>query len=145
MFKTAEELQEKIDQYFKEEVGMEIRNDEKNKKPVIIQKPPTVSGLALYLGFANRASIYDYEKNGKFTHTVKRAIGRVEEYAEKGLLSGTGGCGAIFWLKNHGWKDVNTIDGKVETEDRGISVLNELLAGIVGERKEGDGKRPRKK
>ena len=64
-YKSKEEIEEKIDAYFKECEG-EILKDEKGKtvfnkfgNPVIInQKPPTVTGLALALGFTTRLSLY---------------------------------------------------------------------------------------
>lgn len=105
LYNSPEEMQEAIDLYFKEEVGIEHVGEEKDGKQKIIQKPPTVSGLALYLGFSGRCSMYDYAEREAFSYTIKRAIARIEQYAEKGLLNGTGGVGAIFWLKNHGWKD----------------------------------------
>lgn len=103
-FKTQEELQEKIEQYFKEEVGYEEVGDS------IIPKPPTVAGLALYLGFSDRASLYDYKNRDEFSHIIKRAVSKIEEYAEKALLNGKGGTGSIFWLKNHGWADKQNVE-----------------------------------
>lgn len=139
-YKTPEELQKKIDQYFEEEVGTEVISSADGKDQKVIPKPPTVSGMALYLGFMNRNSMYDYGDRGEFSGTIKRAIARVAAYAEKAILNGTGGAGAIFWLKNHGWKDQKTIDGKFETEDTGISRLNELLAKHAGSGSQGDDK-----
>jgi hypothetical protein len=68
----------------------------------------TVTGLALFLGFESRQSIYDYEKDGVFSYIIKNARLRVEEQYEQRLHSSTP-TGAIFALKNMGWKD------KVET------------------------------
>ena len=67
----------------------------------------TITGLCLHIGFESRQSFYDYEKKPKFTYIVKRARMFIEHEYE-GML-GMGNCaGAIFALKNHGWKD--TID-----------------------------------
>ena len=50
-------------------------------------------------------------KNDRLFLTIKKAILRIEDYAEKQLLSGEGSAtGAIFWLKNHGWKDKTEVD-----------------------------------
>lgn len=92
LYPTAESMQERIDLYF---AGI----DESN--------PPTVSGLALFLGFCDRQSMYSYKnRNEDFANTVKKAITRISDYAEKVLLNGkVSHTGAIFWLKNHRWSD----------------------------------------
>lgn len=77
-------------------------------------KMPTVSGLALALGFEDRQSLYDYAGNPEFSCTLKKAILRVADRVEELLLSGGGGTGAIFWLKNHGWKDKTEADVNVK-------------------------------
>lgn len=112
LYKTAQELQDKIDKYFEEKCKtVPILNENgiplvtTKGIPVVEVNPPTVAGLALYLGFEDRRSIYDYaNRNDEFSHTIKRAITRIEEYAEKQLTSGAS-VGAMFWLKNHGWID----------------------------------------
>lgn len=99
--KYAEEevLQQKIIEYFKD------RADN--------MRPPTVAGLALWLGFADRQSMYDYKKNEKFSCTIKKAVTMIEQYAEERLFGDGPHTGAIFWLKNHGWKDKTETDVKV--------------------------------
>ena len=68
--------------------------------------PPTVAGLALYLGFSSRFSLYDYKERPEFSHTIKTAIERIEDYAEQIILTnGASATGAIFWLKTHRWTD----------------------------------------
>lgn len=111
MFKSDEELQEKIDAYFDENCGMEI--DEDGKLQI---NAPTVSGLALYLGFADRQSMYDYKKKPEHACTIKRAITRMEEFAEKQLFVSKSPTGAIFWLKNHRWSDKQEIEHTIPTE-----------------------------
>lgn len=70
---------------------------------------PTMTGLALYLGFVSRQSMLDYEKKPEFSGTIKNARLRIEHEYEKQLYMDK--CtGAIFALKNFGWKD------KVESE-----------------------------
>ena len=94
-FKTAEAMQEMIEEYF------------------LISKadtdPFTITGLALYLGFESRQSIYDYEKHGEFSYTIKRARLRIENFAEKKLYTTTP-AGAIFALKNFGWRDKQEVE-----------------------------------
>lgn len=94
-YKTDKELQEIIDLYF-------IENPEY----------PTISGLALFLGFESRQSFYDYEKNEIHSYTIKRARLRIENSYEESLRK-HGRSGDIFALKNFGWKD--TQDIKVES------------------------------
>lgn len=108
-YKTVKELNAKIQDYFAACVPVALTINgkavlDKNGRPVLQDNPPTVSGLALFLGFADRQSIYDYKKqNESFSYAVKRAVTQIEEYAEKRLLTGEKPIGAIFWLKNHGW------------------------------------------
>ena len=88
-FDNAEELKIEVDKYFESINGIEH---------------PTVTGLALYLGFESRQSVYDYEKNGEFSYIIKRARLMVENGYEKELRSDKP-TGAIFALKNMGWVD----------------------------------------
>lgn len=128
-YRTDKELQKAIDDYFskcKDEPLFDKDGKtltDKNGNPIFFQNPPTVAGLALHLGFEDRRSLYDYKENPKYSHTVKRAITRIEEYAESRLFYGKA-TGAIFWLKNHGWKDQNetTLSG-------GIQVIRQMFGG----------------
>jgi hypothetical protein len=115
-YKTVEELQIKIDNYFNQICGVFPLKDESGKivfdkkgKPVLDVKPPTVCGLAYNLGFASRQSIYDMEKTDKFSYTIKRALLQCEQFAEEQLY-GSRPVGAIFALKNRGWKDKSEVD-----------------------------------
>lgn len=119
MFRTPEEMQTKIDEYFATRVGQfPMRDGEGNQVytkagiPLFEEQPPTVAGLALFLGFTDRTSFYEYKTRPAFSDTVKRAITRIEQYAECGVMIKDKPTGNIFWLKNHGWraeeqKDVN--------------------------------------
>ena len=104
-FKTNEELQQKIDEYFTD--GVKIREiivgKEPNKQAIKIPVP-TITGLALFCGFASRQSFYDYEDRPQFSYTIKRARTFIElEYEEQLQVGNT--VGAIFALKNMGWTD----------------------------------------
>jgi hypothetical protein len=90
-YKTAEELQDAIDNYLK------------------TAKPPTVSGLAYELGFESRQSFYDYEQKSEFTYTIRKARLFMESHYE-GKLQGNNPTGSIFWLKNAGWKDKQEVE-----------------------------------
>ena len=94
-FESITVLQDAIASYF-------VEGEEKGKV--------SVTGLALFLGFDSRQSFYDYEnKGGEFSYTIKRARLQIEQHYEEALLS-KNATGAIFALKNFGWRD------KVEQE-----------------------------
>ena len=115
-------LQDKIDEYFDEYTGMTYVKDElgnvmHNDKghPLVNLKPPTIAGLAYYLGFADRQSIYDYiKRNDGLSCIIKRALLRIEQFAESQLHTNKP-VGAIFWLKNHKWIDKREHDVNVKT------------------------------
>lgn len=96
---TVEEFEQLSTEYF-------LRCKEDNE-------PLTITGLALALGFASKQSIYDYSKDHKYQHVVGRAKLMVENGYERRLLSDGSPTGAIFGLKNFGWKDTvsNEITG----------------------------------
>jgi hypothetical protein len=76
-------------------------------------EPLTVTGCALYLGFCDKSSFYDYgSKEGfkEFTHSVKRARSIIENGYERSAAKG-GGAGPIFLLKaSYGYRDVQTVE-----------------------------------
>ena len=88
-FKTPEDMQQAIDQYF-------ALCDDKN--------PPLISGLAYHLDMATE-SLRRYGENDEFSAVVKKAKQRVEIAVERNLHSSA--CtGSIFWLKNNaGYRD----------------------------------------
>lgn len=135
-YATAEALQAKIDEYFK--------NPPRKRKvftkdgEVIEVSIVTITGLVLYLGFCDRASFYKLEEDPKFLHTIKRARSFIEQEYEEMLHAGN--CtGAIFALKNFGWKDKTdiehsghiktaTIDSTNLTDEELIAKLNAHLS-----------------
>jgi len=94
LFSTVEEIQCVIDAYF-ESCKPEYVKDADDKimqnskgQPVMKLNPPTITGLAIALGFNSRATIYEYEKkNDQFSDTIKKARLLCENYVEKGLLA----------------------------------------------------------
>ena len=120
LFKTQKDLENKIEEYFFfirgefEEVSSVDDEGDTVKKKEFTRDPetPSITGLALYLGFESRQSIYDYEKDGEFSYTIKRARLKVESAYEQALLSRYS-TGAIFALKNFGWSDKQEIDNKI--------------------------------
>jgi hypothetical protein len=95
-YESAEDLENAIKDYW--------QNLEKDK--------PTITGLALFLGFESRQSFYDYENNGEFSYTIKKARLKIESVYEQNLHSGNP-SGSIFALKNFGWTDKSEVDHNV--------------------------------
>ncbi len=119
-YKKPSEMQAKIDEYFKKCEGeMLLGKDGKpiiNKKGIVYlekPRPPTVTGLALYLGFSGRQALLNYRAKKEFLDTVTRARSRIEQYNEEALYSKETCNGAKFNLSNNfdGWaeKVENTI------------------------------------
>lgn len=132
IYKTANEIEEKIDAYFKECEG-EILKDDNGKtvlnkfgNPVVInRKPPTVTGLALALGFTSRLDLLRYQGKEEFCNTITRAKSMVEQYAEERLFDRDGSNGAQFSLRNNfkGW------DADKKNDDSGegkITIVNNI-------------------
>lgn len=93
-YEDPEEFERLVDAYFE---GCATLNE-----------VPSMTGLSLVLGFADRQSFTEYEKYGEaFSLTVKRARSRVELDRQNRLVKPqTYTPGLIFDLKNnHGWKD----------------------------------------
>ena len=113
-YTCKEEIEEKIDAYFKECDGEVLKDDNgtpilnKWGQPIIVnQKPPTVTGLALALGFSTRLSLLNYQGKAEFMNTITRAKSMVEAYAEQRLFDRDGSNGAQFSLRNNfkAWRD----------------------------------------
>lgn len=111
-WKSVKAMQEAIDAYFKKCEGEPLIVDgsvavDKYGVPIIINvKPPTVTGLALALGFTGRQALLDYQARPEFADTVTRAKSRCEEYAEARLYDKDGANGAKFSLGcNFGWRE----------------------------------------
>lgn len=117
LYDDPQVLSRAIDEYFiwiQGEIKVtkqKIKNPETGKTETIEKKEwvrhaeyATVTGLTLYLGFSHRGTLDDYEKKKEFADIIKRGRTRVEfEYEKK--LHGDKNVGAIFALKNMGWKD----------------------------------------
>ena len=101
LYETPHQLQVKITEYIK-----------KFENPSDGDKPPTITGMALHLGFCSRQSFYDYEKRGGFSYIIKAARSFMEQKHEENLFNPA--CtGSIFWLKNAEWSDKQEIDSNV--------------------------------
>lgn len=118
-WKSVSAMQKAIDAYFESCEGTPLLDDDgyavtdKNGVPIIIgAKPPTVTGLALALGFTGRKQLIDYQGRPEFCDTVTRAKARCEEYAEARLYDRDGANGAKFSLGcNFGWNSGDEKNG----------------------------------
>lgn len=70
--------------------------------------PLTHVGLALYLGFCSRQSLYEYMKHDKFCYAIKRACAAIEDWNIKHGYK-KGGAMAIFMCKNMGYTDKHEV------------------------------------
>jgi hypothetical protein len=111
IYESVEEIEEVIELYIGE-------CKEKKEKP-------TITGATLYLGFCDKTTLYDYRDRDGFSHSVKRLLLFVENGYEVSL-QGSNVAGAIFALKNMGWKDKSEIDHR--TPD-GVTVLYKQQEG----------------
>ena len=72
-------------------------------------EPATITGLTIYIGFADRGTLDDYEKKDEFSHIIKKAR-KIVEYNYELKLHGDKNTGAIFALKNMGWSDKQELE-----------------------------------
>jgi hypothetical protein len=86
----------------------------KQKKWIRHPEPPTVTGLSLHLGFCDKTSLYDYKEKESFSHSIKKAISRIEKFHEIAITRGDKCVGNIFALKNFGWTDRSEIDHNID-------------------------------
>ncbi|WP_294378967.1 DNA-packaging protein [uncultured Clostridium sp.] len=102
VFNSQEELEQKIMEYWQ-------RCEQLNK-------PYTLSGLALWIGI-DRKTLYNYSEKDEFFPTIKKAKDIVEASMEERALTGENNVTfSIFALKNNfGWKDKQEIEHSGET------------------------------
>ena len=122
-------MEQKIEEYF------ESITDENGD----YKRPPTVSGLALFLGFCNKSSMYDYrDEYPEFSDSIKKAIARLETFHEEKVSAGDKCVGNIFILKNFGWSDRQQTVIEIEQPEEVLS-FEEVKARIKEIEDAGDG------
>ena len=139
-FTSVKKMEAKIEAYFERCKGRKLTNErtgepvlDKRGLPVYVDAhPPTVTGLALALGFATRASLLDYQGKPQFELAILKAKSRIEEYNEERLFDKEGSAGARFSLQNNfrGWKN--------ETEVTLNAAEGDEIMDEIGARLEGD-------
>ena len=133
-FKTKEEIEVLIKKYFEECEGVPFLDE--NGMPMMYKgeiiykkkpKPPTVTGLALALGFLSRQALLEYQGKKEFHDTITRAKLVIEEYTERRLFDRDGSNGAKFSLMNNfkGW--TNTQKEPQEDLQAGMVALVQML------------------
>lgn len=119
LFASKEELQSKIDAYFKE-CDSSLLPDGKTTKPY------TITGLAVALK-TSRQTLINYEEREAFFDTIKDAKSRIENSYEERALSGMASAPvSIFTLKNNfNWRD--NLDVDHTSNGKPIPLLNGIL------------------
>ena len=119
-YKTVEQMQPVIDEYF-ENCQHEYFTDDDGKpiynprgEPVIKRYNfPSVTGLALALGFSSRTEVWNYQKKKEFSNAITRAKMKIDAAIESEMRSDKLKPQAgIFLLKNMktGWEDKQTLE-----------------------------------
>jgi hypothetical protein len=104
-FKTAKELEDKVDEFFTSDDAFLINFKDGEEERTFA---PTISGLALYLN-VDRRTLVNYSNKEEYFPTIRKARARVEAHLEKKLF-GNNVTGLIFNLKNNfDWKDKSEI------------------------------------
>lgn len=136
-FTSKAQIEELIEQYFKDCEGKPLLDDEgqplRDKYGEVIllgARPPTVTGLALALGFHSRQSLLNYQAKAEFMDTITRAKMRVEAYCEERLFDRDGQRGAEFNLRyNFRWAQEEKNDSDSDDSGQGVVVIPEVGAG----------------
>ena len=138
-YKSVEEIQGKIDAYFTSCKGHHLVNPDTGEPyldkyglPVIVDaKPPTVSGLALALGFSCRRDLNAYQGKKEFCTTITRAKAQCEAYAEERLFDRDGTNGAQFSLRcNFGWNDKPAEAPSPPTDDGFLTAMQQQAPAV---------------
>lgn len=117
IFNSAEEMQEKIDNYFNSCFIIKY-DDEGNITEMKRIRPWTMSGLADALDMS-RQSLINYSKDDEFFDTITRARRKIEIYNEEMIYSKEKYNGARFSLENNfGWKENKSVEhsGEITTK-----------------------------
>ncbi len=142
--KAPGELQALADAYFQGCLGKPLYNEEgeavldKQGLPVMVGvHPPTVSGLALALGFTARKELLCYRGKKKYRETVERARLRVEEYWESQLFDKDKRQGAEFELRsNFCWGQEEDDKKGSEEPSGGVILMPEIREDTAGAKEE---------
>lgn len=118
-YETPEQLGAAVDAYFEwikgegHEVVEALPGKDDDGEPFEVKRwvwdrhpeEATIAGLALYLGFRSRQTLYNYNVKPGFAEILERGRLRVEHSYELALRNPSA-TGAIFALKQMGWTEV---------------------------------------
>ena len=102
-FKSAEELIDILNDYF--ENGGTVVTSEKRTGESVTKRVLSLSGLIYHLGFDSMKMFYEAEKHKEYGVYIRRAKMLVMRNYEEMLQTSSNPTGAIFALKQFGWKD----------------------------------------
>lgn len=125
-YKTVDELQKAIDEYFDycDNRIKQIYTKEGETVAITHPAPYTMSGLARALGLSRQA-LSEYSHKEQFGDAIKAARDRVQEDIETRLMETSNQSGAIFNLKNNfGWKDKT--ESEISNPDGSLNPLQGL-------------------
>ncbi|MBQ8540563.1 MAG: hypothetical protein IJ435_03705 [Clostridia bacterium] len=133
-YTSKKKLQEAIDDYFEKCKGRNATDVEgefirdKYGLPIIVDAfVPTITGLALHLGFKSRQALINYQEREDFADIIREAKMRVEEYAERRLFDRDGVRGAMFTLcNNFGWSEKSSDS----SEEEMLKKMDEMIGAI---------------
>lgn len=138
-FRSAAALRQAVEGYFRSLEGVQALDED--GEPLydrsgaavmsVPERPPTVSGLALALGFSSRRELLDYKDGGVYGDIIQSALSRIEQYAEERLFDKGQYSGAKFFLANNfpRWSDKQDSTAE-ETLDKLDQVLKSLSAAM---------------
>ena len=125
-FNCPEVMKLQMDDYFNAcDLDVKVIENDKGQTKIVL-KPYTISGLCLHLEI-DRVTLLDYEKDAKFSSTIKQAKQRVENWIEEKSLTGAiNPTTAIFNLKNNfGWEDKRQVETADVSKEKYESWLKE--------------------
>ena len=130
-YKTPEEMQAKVDEYFrscegtyKKDASGELILDKHGEPTRTGDVPLTMAGLQNALGFKSHRSFHDYAEKPSFRPIIMRARLRVEQYAEECLFDRNAYSGAAFVLQyGFGWNKFRPDD---ESPAPIVNIINEV-------------------
>lgn len=138
-YTKAEEMQEKIQEYFESCFTEDLKYNSEKKyyepkkdyKGNIIKyqcRPFTITGLANALGLT-RQSLLNYSQDEEFFDTIMQAKQKVEQYVEERLFDRDGINGAKFNLINNfnNWSDKSEVDTTVSNK---VTIINDLPSDV---------------
>ena len=140
-FRSAQEIDRLAESYENSCRGHPLEQDGKavlgrDGQPVMTGiRPPTITGLALALGFDTRADMLAYSGRPELCRAITRAKSRIERCAEERLFDKDMFKGAQYVLKyGFGWEDA--VDTGAERESGASCIVLQQLLPEEGEKSE---------